>query len=94
MGKVLGYLDRHVPVIASDRGAHGQVCDSASGVVSNDPEVWVARGAALLADPDARAAMARAAFTTFSERLSAQAAAAQLAAILNAERASPPAPPV
>ena len=86
VGKVLAYLDRHVPVIASDRGEHGRVFDAASGVVSNDPNIWVTRAAELLADPAARTAMAVAGFETFTKRLSDDAAAAQVAAILDAER--------
>ena len=87
VGKVLAYLDRHVPVLASAAGEHPRVFDAASGVVSNDPGVWVDRAARLLHDAGAREAMARAGFRTFRGRLSTGAATAQVAAILTGELA-------
>ena len=81
-GKVLAYLDRHVPVVASDAAEHGAFFTAATGVISNDRNVWVGESVALLGDPDRRAAMAAAAFTAFRTRLSVEAAAARVAEIL------------
>ncbi len=81
-GKVLAYLDAHVPVIASDAGEHGRFFTPESGVVSNDPAHWAARAQALLASSGARQAMANAGFSLFQSRLSTDAAARGLARIL------------
>ena len=69
-GKVLAYLDRRVPVIASDACEHGAFFDAGTGVVSNDMDVWVSQASRLLADPRARQTMADAAFERFEQRLS------------------------
>lgn len=81
-GKVLAYLDRHVPVIASAAGEHEMLFGPESGVVSNDPDIWCARAAELLTAPPARQAMAEAGFSLFQSRLSTQAAAHRMAGIL------------
>lgn len=81
-GKVLGYLDARVPVIASDAGDHARFFDAASGVVGDDPEVWAAAIDRLLDDPDAREAMADRAFADFTRRLSIDAAADGVDAVL------------
>ncbi len=87
VGKVLAYLDRHVPVIASDAGEHSRVFDKTCAVVSNDRDVWVARAAALLGDPMARQTMAQAGFALFEQSLSADAATRQVVGILDTQLA-------
>lgn len=74
-GKVLAYLDRHVPVICSAAGEHGRFFEPDTGVVSNDPAVWIAAADRLLAAPIARQAQAEAAYRAFEARLSLRAAA-------------------
>lgn len=74
VGKVLAYLDRHVPILASDAAEHGRIFRDKTAIVSNDPDVWVAEAAALLNDPCKRQAMADKAFALFQQRLSLEAA--------------------
>lgn len=74
-GKILGYLDAKVPVIASDEADHALFFSARSGVVSNDPDAWIEAALALLADPERRNAMANAAFEAYRHRLSTRAAA-------------------
>ena len=81
-GKVLAYLDAHVPVIASDACEHGRFFDAKTGVVSSDPDRWVDEMARLLRAPMARQAMGKAAFEQFGKRLSLEAAAAQVSRVL------------
>ena len=81
-GKVLAYLDRHVPVIASDACEHGEFFDAAEDVLSNDPDVWVSQMARLLQDPSARTRMAQSAYDRFQERLSLRVAAQSVDRIL------------
>ena len=81
-GKILGYLDAGVPVIASDEADHALFFTAESGVVSNDPAVWEAAVARLLDDGAARAAMAGAARADMQRRLSVAAAAARLDGVL------------
>lgn len=77
-GKILGYLDADVPVICSDEADHALFFTPASGVVSNDPDIWVDAICALLVDPARRDVMAAAARAAFVVRLSSQAAGAQV----------------
>lgn len=81
-GKVLAYLDRMVPVLASDACDHGRFFTEATAVLSNAPEVWVAEGAALLADPRRRQLQAEAAFWAFQTRLGLSAAVERVDRIL------------
>ena len=74
-GKVLAYLDRKVPVLASEAGEHGRFFTSATGVLSNDRGAWEAALVRLLQDGAARRTMAEAAFADFRARLSLEAAA-------------------
>lgn len=76
-GKVLAYLDRRVPVIASDACEHGAFFDGQTGVITNDPAIWVNQALSLLRHPEARTALADAAFDRFRTRLTVAAAAAQ-----------------
>jgi hypothetical protein len=77
-GKILGYLDAQVPVIASDEADHALFFTAGSGVVTNDPAVWDDTAAALLTDPARRQRMADAAFAALNDRLSVAAAASQV----------------
>lgn len=81
-GKILAYLDARVPVIASDEADHALFFDAETGVVSNSPDVWVDAAVRLLADPGLRDRMANAAHQRMCERLSTEAAAAQIDAFL------------
>lgn len=81
-GKVLGYMDRHVPVMASDVCEHGAFFDEKTGVISNDPDVWVNALDRLLGDAAARQTMAEAAFARFRQRLSIGEAARRVDGIL------------
>lgn len=69
-GKILGDLDRHVPVICSDEADHGLFFTPKTGVVSNDPLVWVTETAKLLGDAALRSRMAHQAFEDYRSRLS------------------------
>ncbi len=81
-GKVLAYLERRVPVIASDACEHGAFFDYSTGVVSNDPDVWVESIMRLLSDPVARQSMSDAAFEKFKARLSIDEVARRTSCIL------------
>ena len=81
-GKVLAYLDREVPVLASDMGEHGAFFRPGLGVLSNDPTVWVVQADRLLGDSAARARMALAARDAFEARLTTRATAHQFERIL------------
>ena len=81
-GKVLAYLDRGVPVLASAACEHGGFFTPATGVVSNDERVWEAAASRLLRDPVARQAMVDAAFDVFAQRLSLDAAADRVSDVL------------
>jgi len=69
-GKILAYLDARVPVVCSDEVDHQLFFTRQSGVVSNDPEEWIAEIARLLDEPSARTAMAEAAYADYTRRLS------------------------
>ncbi len=81
-GKVLGYLDRHVPIIASDACEYGAFFTPQSAVVSNDRGVWVAELQRLLTDAERRQDMADAAFSDFSAQLSLEEVARQVDELL------------
>lgn len=83
VGKVLAYLDRHVPIIASDAGEHRKVFQPGTGIVSNDPDVWVCQAARLLAEPRRRQALADRAFAMFQSTLSVEAATRRMAGLLD-----------
>lgn len=81
-GKILGYLDAKVPVVCSDAGEHGRFFRPESGVVSNDPDVWVDAIDVLLDDPERRTKMSEAAHADFVQYLSLESAARQVDAFL------------
>lgn len=81
-GKVLAYLDARVPVIASDAGEHGRFFTARTGVVSNDPTVWVLAASALLGHASLRQGMASAAHVRYRAELSIEAAARRVDGIL------------
>lgn len=82
-GKILGYIDARVPVVCSDGADHALFFGPQSGVVSNDPAVWVEAICRLLADPAARNRMADAAHDAALSRLSLDAVTRQVHAILS-----------
>jgi hypothetical protein len=90
-GKVLAYLDRGVPVVASDAADHGLFFTAASGVLSNDPAAWADAVLRLLDDADSRQAMADAGARAFRDRLSTEAAARQVDMALRRLLSDPPA---
>lgn len=77
-GKVLAYLDRGVPVVASDEADHRLFFTAGSGVLSNDPAAWADAVLRLLDDAGARQEMADAGTQAFRDRLSTEAAARQI----------------
>ena len=81
-GKVLAYLDRRVPVIASDVGEYSAFFDQSSGVVSNAPEVWAKAITALLENPLERQTMADTAYQHFKSRLSLESVTSETDTIL------------
>jgi hypothetical protein len=81
-GKVLAYLDRGVPVIASDEADHGLFFTPKTAIMSNDPAVWATAIDHLLGQPESRQALADAAFGDFRRRLSTEAAAREVDAAL------------
>ena len=83
-GKVLAYLDRGVPVLASDACEHGRFFTPATGIVSNDEAVWVEAAARLLTRPDERQQIADRAFAAYAQRLSMPCAARRVADVLRA----------
>ena len=85
VGKVLAYMDRHVPIIASEAGEHRRVIQPGAGILSNDPDVWIAEAAALLADPGRRQTMAERAFERFQSTLSDDAVARRMVRIFNGQ---------
>jgi hypothetical protein len=90
-GKVLAYLDRGVPVVASEAADHDLFFTPESGVLSNDPAAWAEAILRLLVNADARQAMADAAGRDFRARLSTGAAAARIDAALRSLLAAGPA---
>jgi glycosyltransferase involved in cell wall biosynthesis len=91
-GKILAYLSAGVPVIASDEVDHAVFFRPETGIVSNDPEVWVAQTLALLDDPARRAAMASAAHADFRRHLTTEVAARKLDALCRRVLAASPPP--
>ncbi|MEM6660598.1 MAG: hypothetical protein AAF666_00340 [Pseudomonadota bacterium] len=83
-GKVLAYLDRHVPVVGSDACEHGAFFTPETGVITNDITKWVSSLDRLLGDPSACHTMAAAAHTAFLEQLTTQAAAGAMDSVLSA----------
>lgn len=81
-GKVLACLDSKVPVIASDTGEHAAFFEPHTGIVANDPDVWVSAALALLEDPVLRQRMADAAFEAFQRELSLEKAARKVDMVL------------
>ncbi len=82
-GKVLAYLDRQVPVVASAACEHPEFFTARTGVMSDDPGIWADEIINLLDNATARQQMADAAFAAFSARLSREAAASRVLAVLS-----------
>lgn len=83
-GKILGYLDRHVPVLASDAGEPAAFFTDQTGVLSSSVEVWSAEAKRLLDDAEARQSLAEAASADFERRLSVAASAQAADRVLRA----------
>lgn len=81
-GKVLAYLDRGVPVVASDAADHPLFFTRDTGILSDDPAVWATEIVRLLEDPAARQSMADAGLRALEARLSTEAAARVVDTIL------------
>jgi hypothetical protein len=81
-GKILAYLDRRVPVIASDVGEPARFFTPATGIVSNERAVWCDGASRLLLDAGARTRMTERAFGQFRHRLSIDAAARRVDVVL------------
>ncbi|MEL7181902.1 MAG: hypothetical protein AAFN63_19110 [Pseudomonadota bacterium] len=83
-GKILGYLDRQVPVLASDAGEPAAFFTVETGVLSNAVDVWSQEAKRLLEDADARQTMAAAASDAFEAQLSVAASARAMDRVLRA----------
>ena len=81
-GKVLAYLDRRVPVVASDVGEYAAFFEPGCGIVSGALDVWSDEIIALLGDAARRQKMADLAFERFKARLSLAQAARETDRIL------------
>lgn len=81
-GKIIGYLDAQVPVVCSDVGDHALFFGAGTGIVSNDPAVWVDAVTGLLDDAEWRQAIADGARAQYLAQLSLDAAAAKVDAFL------------
>lgn len=81
-GKILAYLDRHVPVICSAAGEHGAFFDAETGVLAHETDDWVGAAERLLADPHLRQSLAHAGFRAFEKRLSLDAVASRMHKVL------------
>lgn len=92
-GKILGYLDARVPVIASDEGDHALFFDGRNGVVSNNLDEWAETASRWLRDPEERQQVSDAAFVDFQRRLSLDAAAARTDTFLRSIIGRPPSVP-
>lgn len=77
-GKILAYINAHVPVITSDEVDHGAFFTPGSGIVSNDPEAWVREAVALLDAPERRNDMARTAYDLFMQNMSLEVTATKV----------------
>ncbi|MFV0335559.1 MAG: glycosyltransferase [Tropicimonas sp.] len=81
-GKILAYLDARVPVVTSDAVDHALLFEPGSGVVSNDPDIWVESIERLLDSPQERDDMAARAHEIYRRRLSVDAATDRVEAFL------------
>lgn len=83
-GKVLAYLDSDVPVVGSAAGEHRAFFTPATGVITNDVDIWIDEIRHLLTAPAARQRLADAARRDFARHLSVEAAAAGVVGVLDA----------
>lgn len=83
-GKILGYLDRHVPVVASRTGEPARFFTPETGILAKSVEDWCDALIRLLDDSAARADMAEAAFHAFQAQLSTAAASRRVDHLLRA----------
>lgn len=81
-GKILAYLDRKVPVVASEVSEPARFFTSATGIFARDAQDWADAILHLLDDGALRTRMAGAAHVTFRTRLTTAASAAGLSRTL------------
>ncbi|MEO0990993.1 MAG: glycosyltransferase [Pseudomonadota bacterium] len=93
-GKVLAYLDRQVPVVASDAGEPRAFFTPETGRLCKTGADWRRAIGDLLRDDAARTRLAAAAFTAFRRDLSVEKAATDLMAVLETALLVPYAPRV
>lgn len=81
-GKILAYLDRRVPVFASDMGEPARFFTAETGLVSNDPAVWGEQATEFLDQPALRQRVSDAAFVAYQSQLSIEASVTRVDRIL------------
>ena len=81
-GKALAYLDRWVPVVASNAGEPRAFFTPDRGVLCDSSEDWACAITGLLCDDSAREKQAATAFAAFRRDLSVEKAAADLTGVL------------
>ena len=81
-GKILAYIDAKVPVICSDAVDHALFFTSASGVVSNNANVWIDQVGDLLDNPARRQSMVDKAHADLGARLSVETFARLMSAFM------------
>ncbi|MDJ0637195.1 MAG: hypothetical protein QNJ20_00055 [Paracoccaceae bacterium] len=81
-GKVLAYLDRGIPVVASDIGEPGLFFSPDTGSLCRTVEEWTENITWLLSDDQARQGVADAAFSAFQKKLSVETSAERVARVL------------
>ena len=82
-GKVLAYMDRMVPVVASDEGEPAQVFTPQTGGLCKDERDWVDTTVRFLQSEAAREAAVAAAYEVFQQHLTTEAAADRVAGLLD-----------
>lgn len=81
-GKLLAYLDRQVPVVASDFGEPRAFFTETIGALCRTEDDWVETILGLLSNTSARQSMADAGFVAFRNRLSAEASGDRMLEVL------------
>jgi len=81
-GKILSYLDRHVPIIATNMGEYPSFFTPETAVLSHNRATWCDEAHRLLDNPRARQQMSDAAFEAFQTHLTLPAIANRLDRLL------------